>query len=308
MPSAHSMLPKLSAVAVATGLLAGCSTPHMPELPALPEMPKIPGVYRIDIQQGNVVTQDMLNRLEKGMEKRKVRLVLGTPLITDTFNQERWDYLYSFQKGGGKRTTRHITLRFKQDRLLSIEGDVRTASERHEPKPHKETVVTVPARKEEGGILKALTPGFLKKDTSTAKKSDQAAPESGTSTTPNTETASATLPDSATEKSKAKDRSLLRRLFSGFGGAAERPEGESAGAQPRQDSPPAAGETTTQTSAAAAGSPSNAANTEAKKAHAKSEDEGFFARLLKRFRLPKKDSNPPPEDAPDAPPTPPSAD
>ncbi|RKZ36171.1 MAG: outer membrane protein assembly factor BamE, partial [Gammaproteobacteria bacterium] len=70
----------------------------------------IPGVYRIDIQQGNVVTQDMLDRLETGMEKRKVRYLLGTPLIIDTFNSGRWDYLYSFQPGGGKRVQRRISL------------------------------------------------------------------------------------------------------------------------------------------------------------------------------------------------------
>ena len=87
--------------------------------------PKVPGVYRMDIQQGNVVTQDMLDRLETGMEKRKVRYLLGTPLIVDTFNNDRWDYLYSFQPGGGKRVQRRISLFFAQEKLARIEGDIR---------------------------------------------------------------------------------------------------------------------------------------------------------------------------------------
>ena len=57
---------------------------------------KIPGVYRIDIQQGNDVTQDMVNKLEAGMSKSQVAYIMGTPLLIDTFHPNRWDYIYSF--------------------------------------------------------------------------------------------------------------------------------------------------------------------------------------------------------------------
>jgi outer membrane protein assembly factor BamE len=54
---------------------------------------KIPGIYRIDIQQGNNVTQAMLNELEPGMTKNQVAYVMGNPLLIDTFHPNRWDYL-----------------------------------------------------------------------------------------------------------------------------------------------------------------------------------------------------------------------
>ena len=102
-------------------------------------------VYRIDLQQGNVVTQDMINRLEPGMEARKVRFIMGTPLVTDAFNPNRWDYVYTFQPGGGKRVQRRITLVLQDARLVRIEGDIEaSASQTAEAGERPETVVTVP--------------------------------------------------------------------------------------------------------------------------------------------------------------------
>ena len=66
--------------------LAGCS---------------FPGVYKVDIQQGNVVTQDMIDQLRPGMTRKQVRFIMGNPLITDTFHANRWDYLpYMFGANG----------------------------------------------------------------------------------------------------------------------------------------------------------------------------------------------------------------
>ncbi|TRX74131.1 outer membrane protein assembly factor BamE [Pseudomonas mangiferae] len=94
-----------------TGLvaLAGCS---------------FPGVYKIDIQQGNVVTQDMIDQLKPGMTRRQVRFIMGNPLITDTFHANRWDYLYSIQPGGGKRQQERVSLMFDgNDQLVGLNGD-----------------------------------------------------------------------------------------------------------------------------------------------------------------------------------------
>ena len=92
-------------------------------------------VYRIDIQQGNQVTQKMLDQLEVNMPAKKVRFIMGTPLVRDVFHQQRWDYLYSFQAGGGKREQRHISLYFDKNQILKkIEGDVKIGK-RHKPKP-----------------------------------------------------------------------------------------------------------------------------------------------------------------------------
>ncbi len=89
--------------------LAGCS---------------FPGVYKIDIQQGNVVTQDMIDQLRPGMTRRQVRFIMGNPLIQDTFHTNRWDYLYSLQPGGGERQQERISIFFNEnDQLASLSGD-----------------------------------------------------------------------------------------------------------------------------------------------------------------------------------------
>lgn len=96
-----------------TGLVAvaGCSS-------------SLPGVYKIDIQQGNVVTQDMIDQLRPGMTRRQVRFIMGNPLITDTFHANRWDYLYSIQPGGGTRQQERVSLIFDEhDQLVSLGGD-----------------------------------------------------------------------------------------------------------------------------------------------------------------------------------------
>ena len=96
-------------------------------------------VHRIDIQQGNVVTEEMLDKLKPGMEKRKVRFILGTPLIVSAFNKDRWDYVYSFQSGREEREEREqrrISLFFEGDRLHHIEGNVTS----QEPAPSSGTL------------------------------------------------------------------------------------------------------------------------------------------------------------------------
>lgn len=82
-----------------------------------------PGVYRIDVQQGNIITQDMVDQLRPGMTKRQVQFVMGTPLIQDTFTPDRWDYIYSLQPGGKKRKQKSISLYFEDDALTHFEGD-----------------------------------------------------------------------------------------------------------------------------------------------------------------------------------------
>ncbi|PWB31173.1 outer membrane protein assembly factor BamE [Pseudomonas sp. SDI] len=89
--------------------LAGCS---------------FPGVYKIDIQQGNVVTQDMIDQLRPGMTRRQVRFIMGNPLIQDTFHTNRWDYLYSLQPGGGQRQQERMSVFFNDnDQLANLSGD-----------------------------------------------------------------------------------------------------------------------------------------------------------------------------------------
>lgn len=100
---------------IIAALLAGCS--NVPLLPTLKP-------YKIDIQQGNFVTQDMLARLKPGMTRSQVRFALGTPLIVDPFRNDRWDYVYMLHKAGELTEQRAVTVVFKGDELLRIEGDV----------------------------------------------------------------------------------------------------------------------------------------------------------------------------------------
>lgn len=89
-----------------------------------------PGVYKIDIQQGNIVTQQQIDQLRPGMTHKQVRFLLGTPLLTDTFSQERWDYFYSLKPGKGEREQKRLSLYFQGDQLVSFAGDWVPASAR----------------------------------------------------------------------------------------------------------------------------------------------------------------------------------
>lgn len=87
----------------------------------------VPGIikpYRIEIQQGNYISQEMLAQLKLGMTREQVRYVLGTPLVTDIFHADRWDYIY-YRERPGKFEQRKISVHFdKEGRLERIGGDV----------------------------------------------------------------------------------------------------------------------------------------------------------------------------------------
>ena len=85
--------------------------------------------YKIDVQQGNVLTQEMVAQLKPGQTREQVRFILGTPLLADLFHQERWDYVYSYRKGrSGEVETRQFSVYFDKDnRLERASGDVEVA-------------------------------------------------------------------------------------------------------------------------------------------------------------------------------------
>lgn len=77
--------------------------------------------YKMDIQQGNVVTDKMLSQLQFGMTQHQVRYVLGTPMIQDPFHADRWDYVYYLKKGSARAVKEsRITVVFNNDQLASI--------------------------------------------------------------------------------------------------------------------------------------------------------------------------------------------
>jgi len=107
-----TVISSLTAIAL---LITGCK-----------EVPILPGLttYRIDIQQGNVITQDMVEKLRPGMTRQQVRFALGTPPVVDPFRQDRWDYVYYKSERGIVSEHRRLILFFDGDLLKRIEGDV----------------------------------------------------------------------------------------------------------------------------------------------------------------------------------------
>jgi outer membrane protein assembly factor BamE len=106
------------AVALAAALAAGCTSWSA----AGDAVFGVLTPYRIDIQQGNVVTQEQLARLKPGMNRLQVRDVLGTPLLTDAFHTDRWDYIFTLRQTGRPLQRRNVVLVFDGDVLKSIDA------------------------------------------------------------------------------------------------------------------------------------------------------------------------------------------
>jgi outer membrane protein assembly factor BamE len=79
--------------------------------------------HKIEIQQGNVVTQPQLTQLRVGMSEQEVRTLLGSPLLVDPFHPQRWDYLYSRRRGEQQLERYRLSLFFKGGRLERIEKE-----------------------------------------------------------------------------------------------------------------------------------------------------------------------------------------
>jgi len=115
---------------------------------------KAPFVHRIDIQQGNVIEQSMINRLKPGMTKEQVRFIMGTPMLIDPFHSYRWEYVYSFEPGDGERQQRHITVYFKDDKLSHVAGDIKmTNNPTVIDEAEREKTVVVPIENYEEGFF-----------------------------------------------------------------------------------------------------------------------------------------------------------
>jgi outer membrane protein assembly factor BamE len=102
MRPATSLVVQLAALAAAL-LLAAC-------------------VYRMDVQQGNLLDAEQVDQVEVGMTRSQVRFLLGTPMVIDSFNADRWDYVYSLRRGHEREVTRrHLVVWFEGDKVARIE-------------------------------------------------------------------------------------------------------------------------------------------------------------------------------------------
>ena len=90
---------------------------------------KVPGMHQPEIEQGNIVTQKMVDRLRPKMTKAQVEFVLGRPVYQNTFDINRWDYVYTREGRTGERVRRLLTLRFADEVLVGLSGDYRPEGE-----------------------------------------------------------------------------------------------------------------------------------------------------------------------------------
>ncbi len=128
-------------------LMSGCAGRQPDAADARPWIPLL-SPYRMDIRQGNVVDATMLARLQLGMDREQVRLLLGTPQLRDPFTDDRWDYVYTERKGYHSRAQRTVSLQFGADRLVRVEGDVVPVADAREKNlliAKTRTTVDVPA-------------------------------------------------------------------------------------------------------------------------------------------------------------------
>ena len=87
------------------------------------------GPHKISIQQGNFITQSMVDKLEPGMTTKQVKYVLGVPLITDTFSPNQWDYYYSLRLSNGRVLKKQMTVHFNKNIFTHITGDFKINSD-----------------------------------------------------------------------------------------------------------------------------------------------------------------------------------
>lgn len=102
---------KLTIVYITALALAGCAG-------------HIPFAYEVPVQQGNIVTEDMLETLQLGMSQEQVSYVLGTPAIEDPFHADRWDYVYSIDRENRPMRVERLTVHFRDGRLAGAEGSL----------------------------------------------------------------------------------------------------------------------------------------------------------------------------------------
>ena len=135
----------------------GCSGSKEKSEYRTPALGKLPFVYRMTVQQGNILTEENVDRLEPGMTKSQVRYLLGTPMLEHMFHANRWDYTYTLRKGHEDMKKTRVTLFFEDDALIRVEGDLRPNPQRSAVREPGDMIVSVPDWKDDRGIFaKAL--------------------------------------------------------------------------------------------------------------------------------------------------------
>ena len=113
----------------------------------------LPFVYKMTIQQGNIITEEMIDTIEPGMTRVQVRYLLGTPLLMDMFHGDRWDYTYTIRRGHNPMEVKRVTIWFQDDAVSRIDGDMQPNPQRAESRTDETVVVSVPDWKDNRGLF-----------------------------------------------------------------------------------------------------------------------------------------------------------
>ncbi len=119
----------------------------------------LPYVYKIDVNQGNMIDQSMIDQLRPNMTKRQILYIMGTPMLVDYFHQNRWDYIYSSKKSGTDLEQKTISIFFENDQVKSIQGDFKPSAI-PVTKPSTDKMVDVPKRNLEKTMQETITDLF----------------------------------------------------------------------------------------------------------------------------------------------------
>ncbi len=110
-------------------MAASCSLPRI----------SIPRVFKITIQQGNLISQEMIDQLKPGMTRTQVAFVMGEPVARNTFNEDRWDYIYTVDVPGVFQDEKRMSLYFENDLLAYFTGDFAPTGSDSDPVPQDTT-------------------------------------------------------------------------------------------------------------------------------------------------------------------------
>jgi outer membrane protein assembly factor BamE len=117
---------------------------------------KLSLVHSPDIEQGNIITPEMVALLAPGMSQRQVRFALGTPMLKDLFHGERWDYLLSIKRRNEAVEIKRFSVFFEAGSLTRYSGDIKPAKNVESKQEKRELVASVPDYEGDFGILERL--------------------------------------------------------------------------------------------------------------------------------------------------------
>lgn len=198
--------------------------------------------YKMEIQQGNVVTSKMLLQLRPGMTKSQVRFIMGTPLVVDSFHKNRWDYFYQLRQAGKIVEQRRVILEFEKDLLARVRGDVIPAgsqpAENAADANANKTIEVAPTKPKEKSWAEKLK--FWKKDEAPA---DAAKPKTELEAKP--EPKAAPAPEAVMEPTKEAPAAEVPSVLAvpvtpgGEQPSAETPVEAPKAVEPKVETPPA---------------------------------------------------------------------